>query len=322
MAWRLTGSLEEFLAAAGDHLRSDPVRNTVPLTVLSALRRDGLSAFGDQPPAFGWHEVTMHTRGTDGAGGTAGTGGTGGTRATVDGAFLQTPPFPLWLATLPPGSVAALVEAFRAGPGLPAAVNVPEIVEADFVTAWAAATGSTGTARLRSRLHRLARLVPPDPAPGGAVRTAGPDDRDLLVRWHDDFATEAHTAAGENSERTVDDRLSHGGLRLWEADGAPVAMAGTTRAVNGVVRVAGVYTPPACRRNGYGGAVTAAASQAALDGGAAAVVLYTDLANPTSNALYARLGYQPVADRAVLELSEAGGQPDVTAHGTTSSQRL
>ncbi len=87
----------------------------------------------------------------------------------------------------------------------------------------------------------------------------------------------------------------------------PVAMAGSTRAVNGVVRVAGVYTPPAHRRHGYGGAVTAAASQAALDAGAAAVVLYTDLANPTSNALYARLGYEPMADRVVLDLAAAGG---------------
>jgi predicted GNAT family acetyltransferase len=27
------------------------------------------------------------------------------------------------------------------------------------------------------------------------------------------------------------------------------------------------------------------------------VVLFTDLANPTSNALYQRLGYEPVSDR-------------------------
>ena len=55
-----------------------------------------------------------------------------------------------------------------------------------------------------------------------------------------------------------------------------------------------------CRRQGYGGAVTAAASQAALDAGAGHVALFTDLANPTSNALYQRLGYQPVEDRVVL----------------------
>jgi predicted GNAT family acetyltransferase len=31
-------------------------------------------------------------------------------------------------------------------------------------------------------------------------------------------------------------------------------------------------------------------------------VLYTDLAKPTSNALYQRLGFQPVADRIDLAL--------------------
>jgi predicted GNAT family acetyltransferase len=41
-------------------------------------------------------------------------------------------------------------------------------------------------------------------------------------------------------------------------------------------------------------------SQAALDAGAKHVVLFTDLANPTSNALYPRLGYRPVEDRIVL----------------------
>jgi RimJ/RimL family protein N-acetyltransferase len=298
MTWRLTGSLDEFLGAAGDLLRSDPVRNTVPLTVLGALERRGLSAIGDQAPVFGWHEAAHETDGT------------------VDGVFFQTPPFPIWLATFPAGSVAALLEALRTGPGLPAGVNMPAAAQTEFVTAWSAATGGSATAGLRSRLHRLAGLVPPDPAPAGVLRAAGGGDRDLLVRWHDDFAAETATAAREDSATIVDDRLSHGGFRLWEADGEPVAMAGSTRAVNGVVRVAGVYTAPEHRRNGYGGAVTAAASQAALDAGAAAVVLFTDLANPTSNALYARLGFQPVTDRVVLDLDRA----DVTARGATSSQ--
>jgi predicted GNAT family acetyltransferase len=45
--------------------------------------------------------------------------------------------------------------------------------------------------------------------------------------------------------------------------------------------------------------VTIAASRAAQDPGAAEVVLFPDLANPTSNALYQRLGYEAVADRAI-----------------------
>ena len=46
-------------------------------------------------------------------------------------------------------------------------------------------------------------------------------------------------------------------------------------------------------------------SQAAIDAGAAEVVLYTDLANPTSNALYQRLGYRPVEERVLLDLLPA-----------------
>jgi hypothetical protein len=45
-----------------------------------------------------------------------------------------------------------------------------------------------------------------------------------------------------------------------------------------------------------GGAGPAHATQAALDAGAAQVVLYTDLANPTSNAIYQSIGYLPDHD--------------------------
>jgi predicted GNAT family acetyltransferase len=101
----------------------------------------------------------------------------------------------------------------------------------------------------------------------------------------------------------VADRLSHSGLLLWEVAGEPVAMAGLTHTVAGVARIAGVYTPRAHRQQGYGGAVTTAASQTAMGRGASEVVLFTDLANATSNALYQRLGYRPVEDRVMLDLT-------------------
>jgi predicted GNAT family acetyltransferase len=59
------------------------------------------------------------------------------------------------------------------------------------------------------------------------------------------------------------------------------------------------YTPPQHRRRGYGAAVTTACTHDALCGGAQHVVLFTDLANPTSNTLYQRLGYRPVSDRTI-----------------------
>jgi RimJ/RimL family protein N-acetyltransferase len=291
MPWTLSRDLDEFWAAAGDHLRAEPVLHTVPLTVLDRLGRRGPSAFGDDAPVYGWHESA------DGP---------------VDGAFFQTPPFPVLVTTLPAGSAADLIRRLDSDAGLPAAVNLSSTDEPDFGAAWTQATGGSATAVERSRLFRLDRLVRPEPSPSGAARVAGHGDRALLIEWLVAFGQEAGTFA-DNAARTVDDRLSHDGLTLWEAGGRPVAMAGSTREVAGVVRIGPVYTAPAHRQRGYGGAVTAVASQAALDAGASAVVLFTDLANPTSNALYRRLGYRPVGDRVLLDLARPGAtEPDST----------
>jgi RimJ/RimL family protein N-acetyltransferase len=295
MAWQLTDSLDEFERAAAGSLRADPVRQTVPLSVLASLRHAGLSRYGADPPMFGWHQRA------DG---------------TVDGAVLQTPPFPLLLASLPVGSAPGLLTALAAERGLPAAVNLAVTDEASFLADWAAVTGGTGLAVSRSRLYLLGELVPPDPAPDGAARPAGQPDVELLVDWHDAFRAEAEGSGPDDSRRSVADRLSHDGLMLWEADGQPVAMAGLTRVVAGVARVVDVYTLPAHRRRGYGGGVTTAISRAALAAGAHGVVLFTDLANPTSNALYQRLGYRPVEDRLLLRLT---ADRDVTAAGRTPS---
>ena len=68
-------------------------------------------------------------------------------------------------------------------------------------------------------------------------------------------------------------------------------------------RVAPVYTPPEHRANGYGSAVTAAVSQHVMNAGATSVVLFTDLANPTSNSIYQKIGYRPVYDSTELEFT-------------------
>jgi predicted GNAT family acetyltransferase len=57
------------------------------------------------------------------------------------------------------------------------------------------------------------------------------------------------------------------------------------------------------RGRGYAGAVTAEVSGAALAAGATDVVLFADAANPTSNALYQRIGYAPLIDFTGYEFS-------------------
>ena len=132
-------------------------------------------------------------------------------------------------------------------------------------------------------------------------------DADLLVAWYHAFAADAGETSPANVERIVADRIEFGGLTLWEVDGTPVAMAGAVRPVAGSVRVAPVYTPRELRGRGYAGAVTAEVTRQALAAGADEVLLFTDLANPTSNALYQRLGYREVQDQLVLTFTARDG---------------
>ena len=101
-----------------------------------------------------------------------------------------------------------------------------------------------------------------------------------------------------------DSRFGDRHFTFWETpEGAPVSMAASTSVVGGMVRVDPVYTPAHLRGRGYAGAVTVEASRAALTAGATDVVLFTDPDNPTSNALYQRIGYVHVADFAGYKFS-------------------
>ena len=134
----------------------------------------------------------------------------------------------------------------------------------------------------------------------GAHREATRADHALLVDWVEHFFVETFShqrddAAGErfiDNANTVGDRFV-----LWDDDGSPVSMAMLRAPSAGVSRIGPVFTPPSSRGRGYGSAVTAAAAELARDAGVDDVVLFADLANPTSNAIYQRIGFEAVADQ-------------------------
>jgi hypothetical protein len=66
-----------------------------------------------------------------------------------------------------------------------------------------------------------------------------------------------------------------------------------------------VYTPPELRGRGYATALTAELSQRLLDQGRRFCFLFTDLTNPTSNAIYERIGYVRVAESAMVAFDRA-----------------
>ncbi|WP_435240947.1 GNAT family N-acetyltransferase [Streptomyces cucumeris] len=300
MTWTTTDDLDAFLAAAGGFLRGRPAEHTVLLTVAASLAAAGSGRYGERPPRYGWWRPEP------------GAGGDG--EGSVGGAFLCTPPYPLVLSPLPDEAAEDLARVL-AEPGaahgpLPpvTGVNTGRRTAETFAAAWERLTGAGAEVEQTQRLYRLGALTPPEPAPRGRARTATAADRALLLTWYEGFARDTGALKGDVS-RAVDDRLSHGGVTLWEVNGEPVSSVALSRTEAGMIRVALVYTPPELRGQGYAGAATAAVSRAARDAGAQEVLLFTDLANPTSNALYQRLGYRPVEDH--LQLS-------FTAPGTTA----
>ena len=298
MGWRTTGDVAEFLAAAGDFLRGERVRNTVFLTVAEAMRANPGQRRGNTHaglPLFGWWS--------------AGEGH--GAKATPCGAFLHTPPFPVLLSAVPAEAAVSLAKQALAGRLLTGVNAYPETAKA-FGDAWREMTGDRVGVHTRTRLYRLTELSWPDPLPDGAPRLAAQGDAALLTDWFCAFTREASPPGGgegADPSAAVAERLSYLGVTLWEADGEPVSLAGVTRQVAGMVRIGPVYTPPDRRGHGYGTAVTAAVSQRARAAGAEELLLYTDLANPVSNSIYQHIGYRPVEDRVMLSFTPLGSAP-------------
>jgi GNAT superfamily N-acetyltransferase len=267
----------EFAAAAGPLLRADPLRHTIALTVLDAVHRGG------EPSAV---LLTVHEAGE------------------VTAAALRSPARPTLVSAVPPRLAPAVERALADADPEAAGVSGPLAEAEAFAAARAARTGRRVESIMRMRLFALDVLVPPRGVPGRA-RRADARDVPLLGAWRRAFGAEAHGGAGWSGPVSAEEHVA-GSLRLgagemiWEVDGAPVAQASARPVLAGASRIGPVYTPPEHRGHGYAAAVTSAAAQWSLGVGAQRVLLFTDLANPTTNRLYPRIGFRPVHD--VVEL--------------------
>ena len=226
----------------------------------------------------------------------------------VVGAALRTPPYNLLLAR--PQTPQAVVELAGAvaDEELPGVVgSEPEVRQ--FAQLWSRRSGARMRTKMRQGVYALEEVDPPPGAPGSA-RVATSADREFALRWWVAFGDEVLHEGGpgrDRAEPTLDHRLSSptAGVLLWEHDGEPVSLAGWGAPTPNGIRVGPVYTPPGLRGRGYATALTAELSQRLLDGrlfegGRRFCFLYTDLANPTSNAIYERIGYRRVAESAEI----------------------
>ena len=164
-----------------------------------------------------------------------------------------------------------------------------------FAEQFGARTGRSFAVVDRSRLHVLGELVAQQA--DGTPRLAIEADLDVLTPMFAAYRFEVgHPGEGAEAVRKwLLQRVERKRLWVWEDGGRVVTMVGHQNPVFGVVRVGPVYTPPEHRGRGYASALTAHVSRQLRDAGDQ-VCLNTDLANPTSNKIYAAIGYRPVQD--------------------------
>ncbi|WP_344405011.1 GNAT family N-acetyltransferase [Dactylosporangium fulvum] len=228
--------------------------------------------------------------------------------AEAVGAAFRTPPRPLHVSGIPLQYIPEIVSRWHAtDPGLTGVTGPRAIAEA-FAIEWTRITGTQSRTVTDQMLYRLGELAPPASVPG-RPRLADPDDLPLLTGYRQGFDRDTHTRSRRSTEVVKADIawwLDLGyGFVLWEVDGEPVSLAVARSPVLEMSRIAVVYTPPEARGHGYASAATASAARWAIDAGAEHVLLHTDLANPTSNAIYQRIGFRPVDDCVELEFTEA-----------------
>jgi GNAT superfamily N-acetyltransferase len=204
----------------------------------------------------------------------------------VGAGFSDSQSWPLLLSRMPAAAIDALVDLVVTVAPTLAGVNGVEPEPAAFAEAWRRCTGRAVSERRAQWLYQLDRVVPPVGV-SGTARVARPDELGELANW---AAAEFRVESGPPA---VVLRATTRRLFVWEDGGGAVSMARLSSPLAGVARVGLVYTPPVWRRRGYASALVAAVSQLALDEGAHSCVLYTDVTNPTSNALYQAIGYRP-----------------------------
>jgi predicted GNAT family acetyltransferase len=270
-----------FLAEAGPLLLADEARHNLILGLAGTIR--------DSPNRYPLRSFWLVREGGE-----------------VAAAALRTPPYNLVLARpRSAAALAALAEAVSSEqiPGVTGAE--PEVHE--FAELWSERSGIPGRVNMRQGIYALEQVAPLPEVPGSA-RVGTDDDYELALRWWIAFGEEVLHEGGpgrEDADQNVRHKLSSpsSGFLLWEDEGEPVSLAGWGGPTPNGIRIGPVYTPPELRGRGYATALTAELSQRLLDGrlyqgGRQFCFLYTDLANPTSNAIYERIGYRLAAEAA------------------------
>lgn len=200
-------------------------------------------------------------------------------------------------------AIEALIDALRAAPRVVPTLFAAESLARRFVERWERTTGQTADRIEQQRLLQATAVTIPPDGPPGRLRPATVRESDVLGDWLMDFqGITGHHDAGDRHAAgiLIDGLLAHKDLYVWDAgDGRtprPVAMAACGRATARGIAISLVYTPPEARGRGNATACVAHLSQHLLDSDWQFCTVFADAANAAANALFGRIGYQPIAD--------------------------
>ena len=276
MESRYTTDPDVFLDGAGALLLDDPARNQLILGILGAVRK--------QPDLYDSYEAWFVEEG-----------------GHPVAAASMTTPYNLVLAdAVSHWAVTPLAEAVgETGSSVPGVVGNRPTVDR-FTESWRSHTGCEIEIKFEQGVFACDQVLEHD-WPEGAPRHMMSTEREIVIDWWRAFIDEVHpeAPAADRLESLLDHYLDEGreqGMWVWDLHGRPVSMAAHSPFDFGTARIGPVYTPPEHRGSGYGTALVADLTESLLGLGLDRVCLYSDLANPTSNAIYERIGFAQVAE--------------------------
>lgn len=286
---------QPFLDTAGDVLAADPVLGSVIASVSSRTAReleDGRDSWAEVGAPFErWWLVVR-----DGSG------------AVVSAAMRTAPfrPYPTFAMPMADGAARALAAALHERGELLGGCNGALPGSEVLARSTAELVGGEVVVDKATRLWEATSVEVP-PAPEGRLRPATEADAERVLSWFEAFHAEADEQAGREPDpasgehNTLDGvlvRIREGVEWLWELpDGTVAHLTGAGLPAYGVSRIGPVFTPKEFRGRGIASYVVGELTRRGLEAGSR-MCLFTDQANPTSNKIYAGLGYEPVVDMA------------------------
>jgi predicted GNAT family acetyltransferase len=220
----------------------------------------------------------------------------------VAGLVLESPPgHAAAISSLGAAHTAALAEAISGEGHRLSGVTGEACAASRFAGCWTERVRTPAIVEDAQRLYLLGSLVQPDGVPGH-LRRAEPSERGLIVEWLSAFQVETGSPRFEVS-LAVDLALAAGRVFIWDDEGAR-CLARATQPLGGISRIGAVFTPPKRRRRGYAAACVASLCEWLRVEEGANSVLYAQLRNPSSNAIYRRLGFEAVSEALAYRFGE------------------